>query len=113
MGMFGTTLPVFIGLTLILFGRAAWTTGQALATTWRPMVQLLPYGLLMAAGNRFFDYALFGGALLSLAGYVLSVVVVVVISAASYRMTLARKMVTQYPWLYEPAGLLSWRDRTG
>jgi len=24
---------------------------------------------------------------------------------------MARKMVTQYPWIYERAGLLSWREK--
>jgi hypothetical protein len=32
----GSSLPVFIGVTLILFGGAAIMTGHALAGTWRP-----------------------------------------------------------------------------
>jgi branched-chain amino acid transport system ATP-binding protein len=31
----------------------------------------------------------------------------------SYRLTKARKMVSQYPWLYERSGLLNWRAKTG
>jgi hypothetical protein len=27
-------------------------------------------------------------------------------------MTQARKMVKQYPWLYERSGLFSWRERS-
>jgi hypothetical protein len=113
MAAFGTTWPVFIGLTVILFGWAAWMMGQALSGTWRPVWHLVPYALLMAAGNRFLDYALFGGDLLTLSGYVLAAVVVLALSIASYRATLARKMVAQYPWLYERAGPFSWRERKG
>jgi hypothetical protein len=108
---FGTSLPVFVGLTFVLFGGAAWMTGQALAGTWRPLSQLVPYCLLMAAADRFFDWALFSGTLLSLSGYALAVGVMLVFSAASYRVTRARKMVAQYPWLYERAGLFGWRGR--
>ncbi|HTH97744.1 MAG TPA: hypothetical protein VL574_10020 [Stellaceae bacterium] len=111
MDMFGTTWPVFIGLTVVLFGWAGWSTGNALAITWRPMWQLLPYGLLLAAGDRFFDYALFQNDLLSPLGYVLSAIVIFLFSIASYRMALTRKMVLQYPWLYERAGPFAWRER--
>ena len=37
--------------------------------------------------------------------------VLVSISLFAYRLTLARKMTSQYPWIYERAGLLRWRDR--
>ncbi len=60
MSALGTSGPVLIGLTLILFGGAAWMAGQALAATWRPGWQIVPYGLLLAAADRFFDWALFG-----------------------------------------------------
>jgi hypothetical protein len=31
----------------------------------------------------------------------------------AHRLTLARKMASQYPWIYERAGLLGWRERIG
>ena len=37
--------------------------------------------------------------------------VLIGMGAAAYRLTQARKMVTQYPWLYEPAGPFAWRER--
>ena len=113
MELFGTNLGVFIGVTIVLFGAAGFMTGQALAQTWRPEWHLVPYSLLMAAGDRFFDWSLFGGGLLSLPGYLLAAAIVLVISVMSYRATRARKMVLQYPWLYERAGLFAWRDRQG
>ncbi|MDY0883234.1 DUF6867 family protein [Dongia soli] len=102
---------VFIGLTVILFGGASFMMGQAIAETWRPMWQNVPYGLLLAAANRFFDGALFGGSWSDWKQYVLDAVVIVGIALFAYRITQARKMVWQYPWLYERSGLISWREK--
>ena len=113
MDALGSSLWVFIFATVILFGWAAFMTGQALAQTWRPMWHLGPYMLLLAAGCRFFDFALFGGTLLSPLGYVVTVVILLVFGVLSYRATQARKMVNQYPWLYERSGPFAWRDRQG
>jgi hypothetical protein len=41
----------------------------------------------------------------------LDAVIIIVIALFAHRVTLARKMVQQYPWLYERSGLLSWRAR--
>jgi ABC-type microcin C transport system permease subunit YejE len=107
----GSTWGVFIGVSILLFGFGAFMTGQAMAENWRPMPQLLPYTILLAAGARFFTYALFDGTLLSLSGFVLTWVVLLAIAAAAYRATKARRMVVQYPWLYERSGLFTWREK--
>jgi len=104
---------VFLLLTVIIFGGAAFLMGQAIAETWRPAWQNVAYGLLLAVANRFLDGALFKSDWLDLGQYALDAVVIIGIALFAHRVTLARKMVTQYPWLYEPAGLLSWRDRAG
>jgi urea transporter len=109
--LLGSTPGVFVGVTLLLFGFAAVMTGQALARTWRPAWQIAPYALLLAAGARFISYALFDGELLSASGYMLGAAALAVLAWASHRVTLARKMVTQYPWLYERAGLFGWRAK--
>ncbi len=83
-----------------------------MAETWRPLWHALPYTVLLAAGARFLTYALFEGALLSLSGYVITLVILLAICLAAYRMTQARRMVVQYPWLYERAGLFGWRDKS-
>jgi hypothetical protein len=111
--LLGTSWGVFVGVGVVLFGFGAFMTGQALAQTWRPMVQLVPYTLLLAAAARFFMFALFDGRLLSLSGFVATWVVLLAICAAAYRMTRARRMVVQYPWLYERAGLFTWRPKSG
>lgn len=97
--------------TIVLFGLAAFLTGQAIATTWRPAWQVVFYALLLGIADRFLRYALFGAELLSLGGYLLHAAYFVLVALFAYRVTLAHKMVHQYPWLYERSTLLTWRER--
>ena len=110
--LLGTTPGVSFGMTVVVMGFVAFMTGQALAATWKPMGQVVLYGLLLGLGDRFLIFSLYGGELLSLSGYLIDSAVLVAISLFAYRLTRARKMVSQYPWIYERAGLLGWRDRT-
>jgi hypothetical protein len=101
----------FLGTTVVLFGLAAYLTGQALAQSWRPAWQILPTALLLAAADRFLLYALFGAVLVSPGGFVIAAAILGAIAAAAYYLTRARKMVQQYPWLYERRGLFGWREK--
>ncbi|MEO1191665.1 MAG: DUF6867 family protein [Pseudomonadota bacterium] len=103
---------VFIGLTCILFGGAAFMMGQALARTWRPIWMVVPYGLLMTVFNRFLSYGLFDGDGLSIVGFLVDGAVICCAALLAYRMTRVHKMVSQYPWLYERAGLFNWREKS-
>lgn len=107
----GATLPVSIGITLILAGSCAIMTGRALALNWRPDWQIILYCLLLAIADRFLIFALFEGDLVSLTGYAVDFAVLLLIAAAAFRLTRARQMVRQYPWAYERAGLAGWRER--
>lgn len=107
----GAPLPVFIGLTVILFGGAAFMMGQAVAGTWRPVWQVVAYGALLALGDRFLVYALFGGELLSLTGYLVHAGVLIGIGLIAFRVMRTHKMVSQYPWLYERTGPFGWREK--
>lgn len=109
----GGSIGSFLGLTLVLFGAAAWMMGQAVAETWRPPLQILPYAGLLAASERFLDFALFDGLLLSAGGILLSWACLLVIALVGFRVRRTGQMVAQYPWLFERSGLLSWRDRQG
>lgn len=114
-----------LALTLILFGGTAVLMGNAIADTWRPMWQNVVYGCLLAIVDQFLGFALFDGPFFidslvssdaqplvpALVEYLFDAVVLSAISLLAYRVTIARKMVTQYPWLYERAGLLAWRPR--
>jgi hypothetical protein len=51
-----------LALTIIMFGGGGFMMGQALADTWRPWWQILPYSALLALGNNFLGFALFQGA---------------------------------------------------
>jgi hypothetical protein len=101
----------FLGLTLTLFGFAAFLTGQAAAQSWRQVWQILPAALLLAAADRFLLYALFGAELASAGGFLIATVILGLIAAVAFYLTRARKMVQQYPWLYERRGLFGWRRK--
>ena len=109
----GTSLPVFIGVTLVLMGFAAFMTGQALAGTWRPLWYAVFYSFLLGFVDRFLIWGLFEGELLTLIGYLVHSVILAAIAVTAYRLTRARKMVTQYPWRYERSGPFSWRQKGG
>ncbi|WP_119303387.1 DUF6867 family protein [Dongia deserti] len=101
----------FLGITVILFGGCAFMMGQAIADTWRPAWQNVPYSFLLGAGNHFIDCALFSSSWGNWVHYLTNVVVLMAIALFAHRVTLARKVVAQYPWIYERAGLLSWREK--
>jgi uncharacterized membrane protein HdeD (DUF308 family) len=110
--LLGAPLPVFIGVTLVLFGGASIMTGHALADTWRPVWQCVLYGLLLAIADRLMGSLLFTGQLLSVTGYLIDAAVLMGMALVAYRATKAHKMVNQYPWLYERAGIFGWRETT-
>lgn len=109
----GTTPAVFFTVTVFVIGFAAYMTGQALAGTWKPAWQVVLYCLLLGLGSRFLIFSLFEGELLSLSGYLIDCAVLVAMGLFAYRLTRARKMVSQYPWIYERVGLLGWREKGG
>jgi hypothetical protein len=103
----GDTGP-FLGM-IVLFGAAALLTGRAMAETWRPGWQIVPVALVLAATDRYLLFALFEARLLSLGGFAVAAVLLGVLTAASYYRARARKMVRQYPWLYQRRGPFGWR----
>ncbi len=105
------SLTAFVLVTGVLAGGAAWLTGRAVARTWRPLWQLVLYVLLLTGFTRFIHYALFEGPLLSGAGYLIDAAVLGVLALLGFRVTRTNQMVTQYNWLYERTGPLSWRER--
>jgi hypothetical protein len=95
----------------VIFGAAALATGRALARNWRPLWHAVLYAALLALGDRFLLFALFHGELLSASGYALAAAILLLIAVIAYRASRAQLMVRQYPWLYEPVGPFSWRER--
>lgn len=121
----GTSLSVFIGITVILSGGAAFLMGNAIAETWRPWWDNVVYGALLVFGAQFIKFGLFGGPFIidslasegakplsqAIVSYLIDAVVLIGIALVAYRATLAQKMVRQYPWLYERTGPFGWRAK--
>ena len=95
---------------------AMWFTavmiGQGLANGWQPYWQVAAYCFLLGFADRFLVFALFDGELLSLGGFVVDTLILIVLGVIAHRLTMVRRMVTQYPWIYERAGLFGWRDKS-
>jgi hypothetical protein len=106
----GATLVEFLILTVIIFGFGALMMGRALADSWRPLWQNIFYGLLLGVANRLLHNFLLGNDVLNLPAYVVQTAVLICIALFAYRATVVHKVVTQYPWLYQRAGLFRWRE---
>lgn len=105
------SLAVFLLVTVAMGGWAAWMAARAIARGWRPYWQVIPALLLVAAAVRFIHYALFGGTLLAPWFYAVDAAVILVIGSIGFRYQRTRQMTTQYRWLYEKTGPLTWRER--
>lgn len=102
---------IFFFLTGVFGGGAAFLAARALAQKWRPVWQVVVYMLLLGMAVRFFHYALFDETLLSPYYFVIDSVVLIAIALLGYRLKRVSQMTTQYGWIYEKTGLLTWRER--
>ncbi|MCA0432605.1 MAG: hypothetical protein LCH46_05020 [Proteobacteria bacterium] len=102
----------FFVFTVILGGGAAFLAGRAVASGWAPAWTLAVNMLVFTAGLRFLDYALFGSNLTSLQYYISHGLVVMAAAFFGFRLRRVEQMTTQYPWLYERSGLLSWQNKS-
>lgn len=106
-----THLGGTIIVTVIMMGFAAWSTGRAVAITWRPFWQVVVYPFLLGFVDRGLNRAFADGELWSVTGYLADTAFLVLVSFLAYRVAYTRKLTTQYPWLYDRTGPLSWRGR--
>ncbi len=102
---------VFLLVTLILGGGAAWLAGRAIALTWRPLWQVVVYGFILGAAVRFIHFSLFGGTLLSPHYLLVDSAFCIAFGLLGFRIARARQMVSQYRWINAPAGRLRWRRK--
>ena len=107
----GDTFDLVLLFNLALIGPASFAAGHAVALTWRPWPQIVLYSGLLSALLRFLDYALANGELWSGGGVLAGWIVQLGIAAFAFRLTRARQMTRQYPWLYQRKGLLGWEER--
>jgi Domain of unknown function (DUF6867) len=98
-------------VTGVIGGGAACLAARAIAQTWRPFWHVVFYMMLLGAAVRFVHFALFEGTLLSPASYAADTLYLLVLGALAWRATRAAQMATQYYWLFERTGPLTWRPR--
>ncbi len=96
---------VFLVLTVILGGGAAWLAGRGLARSWKLFSRVFFYMALLAVAVRFFHYALFNGTLTSLYYYLVTYAILLLAGSLGYRAMRTTQMVTQYRWLFERTSL--------
>ena len=91
---------IFIILTCMLGGGAAFAAGRSLALSWRPYRLLFIYMLIFTCGIRFLHVALFESALTSLQYYISHGLVIQLCAFPGYRMTMARQMAEKYRFAF-------------
>jgi hypothetical protein len=104
---------LFLLVTCFLGGGAAWITGRAAAQNWQSPMSLFFSILGLGIAVRFIHHAMFEGTMFSLHYYAVDTAVLLIIGYLGFRFTRAAQMVTQYSWLYERSGPLSWRPKSG
>lgn len=107
------TIWLFLLVTVVMGGWGAWMTGRAIAITWRSLVQLVLYVLILGMVTRFIHFALFQATLLTLHFYIVDTLVLMGFAFAGWRYYRTRQMTTQYRWLYERTGPFGWKAREG
>jgi len=100
---------------MALFCFFGYMSGQALAENWRPAWQVAVYGLLLSVGARVMALILFArhlrGPIDEVIAFSLVALMIIGTTALAFRLTWARRMPSQYPWLYERRGLFGWREK--
>jgi len=102
---------LFVLVTVIMGGGAAWLAGRAIASTWRPWWHVAFYMLILGTAVRFIHFALFEGTLLSPQFYAVDTAVCLIFGFLGYRATRVAQMTTQYSWINDRAGFLRWARR--
>jgi NO-binding membrane sensor protein with MHYT domain len=104
---------VFVLVSILMGGAAAYLSGRAIAGTWRPLWQVALYMLVLGFAVRFMHFALFEGTLLSFHYYLVDTLICLGFGWLGFRATRAGQMATQYGWLYSRSGWLEWRPKSG
>lgn len=102
---------LFLLVTAIMGGWAAWRTGKAIAKTWRPSWMLVPYMALLGMAVRFIHFALFDGTLFSLHFYLIDTVLISIFAYLGWRNERANAMARQYGFAFEKTSAISWRRK--
>ena len=90
---------VFLLVTVLLGGGAAWLAGRAIAHTWRPWWSLIPYMLILGVAIRFFHVTLFDATPLSLQYYAVDTGIALLFAGLGFHLTRKAQMRRQYGFL--------------
>ena len=105
------SLGIFLLVTVAMGGGAAWLSGRAIASTWRPVWHVAVYMVILSFAVRFIHFALFDAKLLTLRYYLVDFAVCLAFGYLGFRLTRVTQMVTRYNWINERSGLFGWRRR--
>src|SRR5215472_2801654 len=98
------SLGVFLLLSVVLGGGAAWLAGRAIAATWRPWWHVIFYMLVLGLAVRFIHFALFDATLLSPHYYFVDAAICIGFGLLGFRAARTAQMATQYGWINERTG---------
>jgi hypothetical protein len=99
---------IFVLVTLVMGGAAGFSTGKAIAQTWRPGWHLVMSALVLGLAVRFIHYALFGASL-TLQYYTIDTALVLLAAFTGFRLTRVKQMTICYRWIYRATGLFGWK----
>jgi hypothetical protein len=105
------SVGVFLLVSVVLGGGAAWLAGRAIAATWRPWWHVTFYMLILGLAVRFLHFALFDATLLSLHYYLVDASICLGLGLLGFRVARAAQMATQYRWINVRTGAFSWSRR--
>jgi hypothetical protein len=103
---------VFLLVSVLLGGGAAWLAGRSIAATWRPWWHVTFYMLILGVAVRFLHFALFDATLLSLHYYLVDTAICLGLGFLGFRAARAAQMATQYRWINSRTGAFTWGRRT-
>ena len=104
---------LFLLVTVLMGGGAAFLAGRAIAATWRPWWHVAFYMLLLGLAVRFIHFALFEGTLVSPQFYAVDTAVCLIFGYLGFRITRVTQMTTQYEWINARTGPFGWARRSG
>ena len=107
------SIGVFLLVSVLLGGGAAWLAGRAIAATWRPWWHVPFYMLVLGVAVRFLHFALFRATLLSPHYYLVDTAVCLALGMLGFRAARAAQMATQYRWINVRTGAFTWARRGG
>jgi hypothetical protein len=101
---------IFVLVTLLMGGAAGFSTGRAIAQTWRPGWHLVLSALALGVAVRFIHFALFEASFLTPQYYVIDTLFVLLAGFVGFRLTRVRQMTARYRWLYEATSAFTFKS---